>query len=259
MQYSELLRVDEDGGCTRVRVPGVVRSLRAGERALLVEVDQPTWSLRHLGADTYEVIRPTSRLALAWDAPVPRTLTPAAHALAQPPSASRGPGHRVHAGGRTIHPWHRAGEGSNNEGTIPAAGLRWRTGWSMPAPESSSPGEGARWDLVASAHSDDGAQVARWDLGSGRALATAPLGGALALSIDRQPWPGQGAPGEVVALDPSHQSAQVLLRGDAVDTSERCWPLVAQPLEVESCLGQQLRANSSSEVYCPGRLVELGL
>lgn len=75
----QLLRVDAAGAVTRVATSSRVVALRSAVDALEVEVEQPGWTLRPLGGQVSEVVRPTHLLRLPWADPVPAVLTVEQH------------------------------------------------------------------------------------------------------------------------------------------------------------------------------------
>jgi hypothetical protein len=244
-----LLRVGVDGRCTVVGTEYPVRSVQAEPDGLMVRVDVDPWQLRHLGLDTYEVVRATRWLALPWDAPVPEELTVASHGVPD------GQGPRVRPDdGQGVFNWYHPGVENDPllEEAVPvaAAGLSWHLGWSMDLP--SERGGGVR-RVLASAHDDTGAVVRQWDLGDGTVLAVAAVdtNTRLAVGVQRPPEPPwmEDAPVEVLALHPHRNGVTVLLPGDAVDITELCWPLVPRPLDTDSYVEQVRVSNDSINAY----------
>ena len=108
-----LLRVAADGRCTRVRTEDRVRSVQAEPDGLLIAVDAPPWTLRHLGVRTYEVSWATRWLHLPWSAEVPEVMTLDSHGV--PDTGSVGgpaPTARYDDGGRLYNHWYDATERS---------------------------------------------------------------------------------------------------------------------------------------------------
>ncbi|WP_090480841.1 hypothetical protein [Nakamurella panacisegetis] len=63
--WSTVLRVRADGQQDRLMINRPVRALHAAAEAVVIEVDDDPWRLRHLGVDTYEVLRTSPLRAVA--------------------------------------------------------------------------------------------------------------------------------------------------------------------------------------------------
>ncbi len=71
---SPLLRVRADGRQDTVWIDRPIRAVSAADQALIVTVDDDPWQLRHLGADTYEVVRTRRYLSIPWASELPAYL-----------------------------------------------------------------------------------------------------------------------------------------------------------------------------------------
>ena len=139
---SRLLRVSADGRCTRVRTQDRIRSVQAEPEDLLVAVDAPPWTLRHLGVQTYEVSWATRWLRLPWDAEVPEVMTLDSHGVPDTGSAGApAPTVRYDDGGRLYNHWYDATCDPDDPDVEPVAalGLRWHLGWSPVARRPAEP------------------------------------------------------------------------------------------------------------------------
>lgn len=239
-----LLRVDADGSARVVRTEHPVRTVQADAEGLLVQVDVDGWTLRHLGADLHEVLRPSRWLRLPWHDDVPEQLSLAEHGLAE----GFVPGGRTDAGGSGPFFWYDDVSPPGLDlgpARLVVLGLVWRLGW-VRGPS----GAGRR--AVATAHDLQGAEVCRWDLGAGTVKAATPAGARLCVVLGPNSDAATASPaaGRVVALDPaSPAEVTELLADGAVDIAEQCRPLVPRPIDVESYLAQTLAANGGLETY----------
>jgi hypothetical protein len=248
-----LLRVAADGTCTAVRTEHPVRSVQPGDRGLLVQVEVDGWTLEHLGAELYEVLRPTRWLLLPWDAPTPDVLTMAEHGL---PTDFRA-GDRGDRGGHGPFSWYpdppspwdlapdrpAAGLDPDEQGLL-LLGLTWRFGWLQPR-------SGPRREAIATAHTLDGQPAGHWQLGSGTVRAVTALGDRVAIALSRDTGAPVSSPrcAEVLALRPGREEPETLLTGDGVDVTDGCWPVSSRPLDLDSYLAQVLARNSTLETY----------
>ncbi len=237
-----LLRVAADGVCSSVLTEHPVRAVQADALGLLVRVDVGGWTLGHLGADTYEVQREARWLRLPWDERLPERLTVAEHGLAE----GFVPGNRVDAVGWGPFTWHEdptLPDEQSQPRPVTALGLTWRFGWDL---ERSEVGRRA----VASAHTIQGDEVRRWDLGVGTVQSVTPVGDCLAVVLCRDVFSAPRTPvgGRVVLVDP-RADATVLLADDRVDITDLGWPLPPRPLGTDSFLAQILTDNGRLEHY----------
>lgn len=259
---SRLLRVTADGVCTSVRTDASVRAVQADAQGLLVRVDEEGWTLRHLGGDTYEVLRASRWLRLPCDAPLPEVLTVVEHGLA----ADFVPDGRVDGGGSGPFLWHEDGPVPVDGGS--EAEAHHLLGSVVPAPDPCLPPrllvalgllwrfgrESGRFDLggrraIASAYTLQGEQVRRWDLGSGTVPTVTPIGDRMCVAMGPSSARSVTS-GRVVLLDPSVETVAVVLLGEeGVDITEQCWPLPPRPLDADSYLAQTLADNSRLDTY----------
>lgn len=237
-----LLRVDAAGQCVTVEAPSTVRWVQAEPGALLVEVDVPPWHLNHLGQQTYEVVWATRWLRLPWDAALPDEITVETYGL----PVGDGPIRRDDDGGGAHTVWHEPDE--ERAAVHGGGGRQWHVG----APMDARLRRGRGYREVIASVTDAGSRtpVRGWRLGDGEVWAAAPVGERLAVAVARgSRTVHHRMPVDVVALEPDSANVQVLLAGNSVDVTERCWPLVSRPLDADSYCRQVLAANRSIDDY----------
>lgn len=214
-----LLRVDGNGRTTTVRTQGLIRRVQSGPDALLVELAVPPTT----GSATTGTFR---WVQLPWDAEVPHELSVAEHGVpegSEPVPDSLAYRHFTR---------HRGAPRTTPRVTTDEHG--WQLGWVQEDPRRGL----SRRPLVATAHTADGEEVRRWDLGQGTALGTVSLGDRLAVTVARD-----GGGSEVLVLDPATSEVTTLLATDTVDTTGLGWPLVPRPVEADS-YAEQVRAHN---------------
>ena len=231
--YATLLRVHADGRQESVMIDRPVRSLHTTPDALVIRVDDDPGQLRHLGVDDYEVVRASRYLSIPWGSELPGTFTVAEHGhVDRPPGIVSFP-HDV------AMTWY-SGTGSPR-GVIPAAGARWRLG------RVPGPGTGALcYPVLATAHDATDRVIRSFELGSGSVVTARPIADDTAVGVAvRRRVPSRAV--EVISLRPDDEHAATLLPADAIDISDRCWPLAPRPLEADSYAARILAANSPPE------------
>lgn len=237
--WSTLLRVRADRQQDRVMINRPVRALHATVEAVIIEVDDDPSTLRHLGVDTYEVLRTRRYLPVPWGADLPTQLTVTADtSTGQRPTGIRRPPSDL------AMSWYE--QTDEPRGQLHAAGLQWRLGrtWQERDTEHRAP-----WlPVLATAHDEDGNTVRRFDLGPGNVVTARAIAGdtAVGVAIAR---PGPGRPVELLSLSPTADTVTTLLGANAVDITGSCWPLVPRPGEADSYAMQVLTRNSSVERY----------
>ncbi|WP_432571103.1 hypothetical protein [Kineococcus sp. SYSU DK005] len=240
-----VLRADADGRAQRVHTDRPVRGLRTGADALWVQLDVELWSLRELGADTFEAVWSSRWVALPWVGDLPEQVS-AADGQEEAPAGSV----LDFAGDGAWHGYAYDPDSSAERGAaVRAGGWTWRAGWSRIERE----GPNARRTAVAAAFEVSGRARpgdpprCLVDLGEGTVLAAAPAGERLAivLASDRQP-------SRVLVVDAVTRSAQTWLSGGELDISSGSWPLHPRPLEADSYTQQVLEDWSRLERYWRG-------
>ncbi len=194
--------------------------MQATADPLVIQVDDDPGRLRRLGADTYEVIRASRSIAIPWGSELPGRLTVAEHA-----GADRSADVESFPDAAAMS-WH--GRSGDARVGLRAAGMRWRLG------RTTGTRTGAlEHPVLATAHDDDDAVTARFELGPGAVVTASPIAEdtALGVALCR---PGATRPVEVLALRPAEENVTTLMAADAVDISDRCWPRVPRPIEADS-------------------------
>ena len=237
---SALLRIGQDGRQERIWVDRPIRAIHAVADALIVAVDDDPWTLRHLGIDTYEVVRTLRYLPIPWGCELPARLSvdEGGWSVERPPGIRSTPS-------PSAMTWYD--QTADPRAVLHAAGLRWRLGRTHSGAQTNRP-----WFPVrATAHNDAGTIVADFDLGAGSITAVSSYDAdtAVAVALRR---PGPTHPVEVLCLRPDGDIAETLIAADGLDISDRCWPLVQRPVETDSYAQQILAANDSLESYWIG-------
>ncbi len=238
-----LLRIDGDGDPTLVSTHGDVARVKAGPDALHVQLAVPPTDGAGSGIDP-----PLDWVSLRWDRGVPDTIVPPAGLLQSPffsvPAAGApGPTPGVHDGDepdwdssvdlawdRVGRGWHGRHETPPLPSAVTTDGHRWSVG-TVPTAHAV---HRDRRRLRVTAHTADGTEVRRWDLGPGpEVLSTISLGDRLAVIVARP-----DGSSEVLALHPDSDEVTVLLGPDTVDIADLGWPMVTQPVHAESYAAQ---------------------
>lgn len=257
-----LLRIDRDGHPTPVGTHGRIERVKAGRDALHVQLTVPPNEGPGSGINP-----PTDWVSLRWDAEVPGTLVPPTGLLRPPFDAKMcgtseedpGPTRGVQEGEEPDWnswenpPWDRVGRRgpSLSLQRAPPSGVTTNNHcWSVGSIQESPPPASFRRRLQATAHTPDGSEVQRWNLGRGDVLSAIPLGDRLAVTVVRP-----GGTSEVLMLDPDAGEVTVLLATDAVDITDLGWPTVTQPVHADSYV-TQVRAQWSRLSFGEGRLFD---
>lgn len=230
LEEGRLLRVDRDGRTTPVRTRGEIRQLKVAVDALHLQL-----AVAPTDGASSGTTPPTGWVSLPWDAEVPEKLTAAEHRARQ--------GDEPDGDAWEDLPWDRVGL----TGGVAIDRHRWNVGSVRELPQP-------KWDrsrLLGTAHTLEGAQVRRWDLGRGRVVSAIPHGPRLAVAVARP-----GGTSEVLALDPDTDQVAVLLPPDAVDITELGWPRVTRPVQAESYVAQ-VHAQSSRFSFSEDRHFDL--
>lgn len=239
--FSRLLRVRADGRQESLMVDRPIRALHATASALVVEVDDDPWRLAHLGVNTYQVVRTSRYLSLPWGTVLPDqlTVTTAASSEHRPADVRRAPSNLAMS-------WYE--QTDDPRAALHAVGLRWRLGrtWES-TPEDHAP----YLPVIATAHDDAGNLVRRFELGPGEVVTARAIADdtAVGVAVARR---GPTYPAEVLLLRPHENRITTLLDVDAVEITDRCWPLVRRPIEADSYAAQVLASNSSIHEYWHG-------
>lgn len=236
---STVLRVGGDGRQDRLMVNRPVRALHVTADALVIEVDDDPWQLRHLGVDTYEVVRTSRYLPLPWGTDLPMQLVVTADTGSQQQPAGFQPPLPYLA-----MTWYEQTE----DPQLHATGLRWRLGrtWQNDTQQRSP------WlPVLVTAHDDADNIVGRFDLGPGDIVTARSIAGdtAVAVAIAR---PGPSRPVELLSLSPTDDTITTMLSADSVDITGLGWPLAPRPVEADSYTAQILARNSSLQQYWHG-------
>ncbi|PRY12541.1 hypothetical protein [Kineococcus rhizosphaerae] len=234
-----LLRADADGRVQRVHTDRPVRGLRTTARALWVQLDAEPWSLRSLGAGTYEVLWSSRWVPLPWDGDLPERLTAAEgqeHVPAGSWRASTGDG---------SWPGHAYDPDSSVESgvAVRAGEWTWRLGWD-------GNDRGRRPRAVAAAFPGTGpsdAAPALIDLGGRTVVAATAAGDRLAVVVSTGP-----APARVLVVDPVERTVRSWPAEGTVDIGSACWPVGPRPLDAGSYVRQVLDDWSRLESYWQG-------
>ncbi|MEW1959198.1 hypothetical protein [Kineococcus sp. NPDC059986] len=241
-----VLRADADGRVQRVHTNRPVRGVRTTAQALWVQLDVEPWSLRSLGAGTYEVCWSSRWVPLPWDGDLPEQLT-AAEGQEQVPAGST----RASAGDGLWPGYAYDPDSSVESGLAVRSGeWTWRLGW-----DGNDGGRRLRAVAAAfpsAAPAGAGPSVAApnlIDLGGHAVVAATPAAaaGRLAVVVSADP-----APPRVLVVDAVERTVRSWPSEGAVDISSACWPVRPRPLDADSYMRQVLDDWSRLESYWQG-------
>ena len=218
-----------------------VRALYATADALVVQVDEDPWQLRHLGVDTYDVVRSSRYLQIRWGSKLPQSLT-----ITEDVGSERRPAGILTSPTNMAMSWYE--QTADPRAVLHAEGSRWRLG----RISSSDTDTYAPWHhVLATAHEDDDRMLRRFDLGAGIVVTARAIADDTAVGVAiRRPGSTFGV--ELLSLQKDRPDVTTLLAADALDITDLCWPVLTKPLEADSYEAQTLARNSWLEPYWEG-------
>lgn len=238
-----LLRVDRDGRTTAVSTPGRIDQIRSGSEALFVQMYVPPTGSAGAGTP-----HPTRWVSLPWDDEVPGELTAAGQGEKVVDEPDRDPWENLAWDGVGQRHFFSSYWPPYLPSDVTTDHHRWSLGSSQDPPQH----EPNRRRLLGTAHTPDGTEIQRWDLGRGGGILSATaLGDRLAVTVARP-----GGASEVLALDPDTSEARGLLAPDAVRITDLGWPMVTRPVAADSYV-EQLHARWSRLEFGEGQLSDV--
>lgn len=220
-----LLHVDRKGRSRTVVTDARVRRVVGTREAAWLELNVEPRHLRHLGAETYEVVWSSSWVPMPWgDEPPERIHVGTVGQLVGPDARD------VQTDGSWWPTWFDA----RSRKTVEATGQRWRLGAVHDRSRDADSGTRA----VAAAFDESDSEVHRVDLGPGRVVAAAAIGHRLAVAVERRRLTlyHSRRPVELLAIDGIIGATDVVSAPDAIDITSHCWPLVERPRDADAYL-----------------------